>query len=192
MRRSSSASCVGHGKGKPASPPGPQVTSLHAEFRERVPANFANTPLVELLGGYSRLHSVLEMLRTVTGRLETAVHGRQAKHEPAVKRHKITQRLSPETIAQILAEYQSGISTPVLAKQYDISTTAVKRLLHINGVLVRRYHRLSEDEVLAAVKLYEAGWSLAKIGRKLDADDETVRRRLQQHKVPMRGAHGRR
>lgn len=143
---------------------------------------------VDLLGGYSRFHTVLETLRTVTARLETARHGREAKHEPGVKRHKIAQRLDPETIAQILAKYQSGISTPVLAKQYDISTTAVKRLLHINGVLVRRYHRLSEDEVLAAVRLYEAGWSLAEIGRKLNADDETVRQRLKELHVSMRRA----
>jgi hypothetical protein len=131
-------------------------------------------------------------LRTVTGRLETAVHGRQAEQEPAVKRHKITQRLAAETIAQILAEYQAGITTPALAKQYDIGTTAVKRLLHTNGVQLRRYHRLSEVEAHAAAQLYEAGWSLAEIGRKLDADDETVRQRLKQLLLPMRGAQRRR
>jgi hypothetical protein len=120
--------------------------------------------------------------------LETAGHGREEKHEPAVKRHKITQRLAPETVAQIVASYQIGITTPALAKQYDISSTAVKRLLHTNGVQVRRYHRLSENEAHAAAKLYEAGWSLAKIGRELNADDETVRRRLKELHVSMRRA----
>lgn len=147
--------------------------------------------VVELLGGYSRFHAVLETLRTVTSRLETARHGRQAKQEPAVKRHKITQRLAPETIAQIVASYQIGITTPALAKQYDISPTAVKRLLHTNRVQLRRYHRLSENEVLAAAKLYESGWPLAQIARKLDVDDETVRKGFRRVGVTMRGTNQR-
>ena len=63
----------------------------------------------------------------------------------------------------------------------------MKRLLHINGVSLRRYHRLSDDDALAAAELYQAGWSLAKLGRKFDVDSETVWRRLIRLAVPLRG-----
>jgi AraC-like DNA-binding protein len=147
---------------------------------------------VELLGGYLRLHYVLEGLRTVTNRLETIGHGRPRKPQAAVKRHKIEQRLAADTVAQILADYRAGIATPALAERYNISSTAVKRLLHMNGVPMRRYHRLTDSEVQAAVALHEAGWSLAKVARKFDVDPETVRKRLNQLGVAMRGSPDRR
>jgi uncharacterized protein (DUF433 family) len=141
---------------------------------------------VELLGGYLRFHYVLEGLRTVTNRLETIGHGRPRKPQATVKRHKIDQRLAPDTVARILADYQAGTATPTLAERYNISSTAVKRLLHMNGVPMRRYHRLTNGEVQTAVTLYEAGWSLAKVARKFDVDPETVRKRLKQLGVAMR------
>lgn len=121
-------------------------------------------------------------------RLETRRDRPRSGRPPAGKRHKIDQRLGQDAVAQILAEYQAGTATPALAKRYNISTTAVKRLLHLNGVPLRRYHRLSEDDALTAAELYQAGWSLAKLGRKFDVDSDTVRRRLVQLAVPLRGA----
>lgn len=45
--------------------------------------------------------------------------------------------------------------------------------------------------MLVAAELYEAGSSLAKIGRKFDVDAETVRQRLKQIGVQLRGPHER-
>ena len=145
---------------------------------------------MELLGGYSRHHYALEALRKVGGRSDTKGTSNNRLSARPVHRHKIEQRLPADTIAQITADYQGGITTPALAKQYNISTTAVKRLLHVNAVLLRRYHRLSEQEIAQAAELYRAGWSLAKLGRKLDVDDETIRKRLKEVGVLMRSPGG--
>ena len=64
----------------------------------------------------------------------------------------------------------------------------MKRLLHLNGIPLRKYHRLSEDDAQTAAELYRAGWSLARLGPKFDVDSDTVRRRLVQLAVPLRGA----
>lgn len=66
-------------------------------------------------------------------RLGTGATRPRSKAQRAVKRHKIVQRLTPETITQLLADYRAGSSTPRLAQPYDISPTAVKRLLHERG-----------------------------------------------------------
>lgn len=50
------------------------------------------------------------------------------------------------------------MATPALARHYNISTTAVKRPLYINGVPLRRYHRLSEADARTAAELYQGGW----------------------------------
>lgn len=141
------------------------------------------------MGGYSRLHSVLEGLRTVRAHLETGESRRKSKPQPAVRRHKLAQRLTSETLAEMVGAYRAGSSTPVLAEQYGVSTTAVKRLLHVRGVPVCQCRRLSESAVLEAAELYGAGWSLVKLGRRFNVDDETVRQRLRQVGVVMRGAH---
>lgn len=106
-------------------------------------------------------------------------------------RHKIEQRLSAEILYRLAMDHQTGDTTPVLAKRYGISTTAVKRLLHQRGVPLRRYHHLTEQEVAQAAQLYRAGWSLAKLGHKLEADDETIQQRLKEAGVVMRRQGGR-
>jgi hypothetical protein len=146
---------------------------------------------VELLGGYLRFHYVIEGLRGVSGNLETRGHSRRGNPKPpATRHHKIEQRLPAGVLDQLVLDYQAGDKTPALAKRYDISTTAVKRLLHARGVPLRCYHRLTEQEIAQAADLYRAGWSLARLGRKLDADDETVRKRLKEVGVPMRSPGG--
>jgi hypothetical protein len=123
--------------------------------------------------------------------LETIGHSRPRKPQATVKRHKIDQRLAPDTLARVLADYQAGTATPTLAERYNISSTAVKRLLHMNGVLMRQYHRLTNGEVQAAAALYEAGWSLARVAQKFQVDAETARNRLKKLGVAMRGPQGR-
>ena len=143
------------------------------------------------MGGYSRHQSALEALRSVRGRLDSKGSRRRARPEPPVIAHKLSQRLQLETITQLLADYQAGSSTPALARQYRISATSVKTLLHARGVAVRRPRKLTEPEVLTAAELYQAGWSLAKLGQKFDVDDTTVWRRLKQVGVDMRAPYER-
>ena len=145
---------------------------------------------MELLGGYLRHHYVLERLRTVAEHLDTKGTSKNRLSARPVHRHKIEQRLPAEVLDRLVLDYRAGDKTPALAKRYGISTTAVKRLLHARGVLLRHYHRLSEEEIAKAAELYHAGWPLAKIGRKLAADDETIRKRLKEVGVLMRSPGG--
>jgi hypothetical protein len=50
---------------------------------------------------------------------------------------------------------------------------------------------LSPKQIEEAVRLYEAGWSLARIGTKLGVDAGTVQAGLRERGVKMRDAHGR-
>jgi hypothetical protein len=107
-----------------------------------------------------------------------------------VQRHKIAQRLTPDLIAKIVAEYRGGGSTPQPAKQYAISTTAMKRLLHHRDVPLRRYHRLTSAEVETAVELRDAGWSVSKIARELHCGDDALRQRLRADGIVGRSRRG--
>jgi hypothetical protein len=50
---------------------------------------------------------------------------------------------------------------------------------------------LAADDVPAAATLYQAGWSLARIGEKFGITDDTVRARLLEVGIAMRDPHGR-
>lgn len=170
--------------GGPSSGPSAGQTALAGERSSRA-------AMVELMGDYSRHHCVLETLRSVRALLATERLAGPVKQCPLVRRHKLTQRLSPETITQLLTDYQAGSCTVAVAKRYKISKTSVKTLLHSHGIPLRGGPHLSESDVLAAAELYQAGWSLVRIGRQLGVDGETVRRRLRQIGVQMRGPHER-
>jgi DNA-directed RNA polymerase specialized sigma24 family protein len=55
----------------------------------------------------------------------------------------------------------------------------------------RRYRRLSVDQVAEAVKLYESGLSLVRVGEVLPVNSGTVWQALKRKGVPLRDCHGR-
>jgi transposase-like protein len=54
-----------------------------------------------------------------------------------------------------------------------------------------RMRGLSAEQIEQAVKLYEGGWSLARISRRFDVNAGTVQARLVERGVRMRDPHGR-
>jgi DNA-directed RNA polymerase specialized sigma24 family protein len=54
-----------------------------------------------------------------------------------------------------------------------------------------RMRGLSAEQIDEAVRLYEAGQSLARIGERLGVDAGTVRARVVERRVRMRDTHGR-
>ena len=50
---------------------------------------------------------------------------------------------------------------------------------------------LSLDQVDDAIRLYDIGWSLARIGEHLRVDPTTVLNRLRERGIPTRDTHGR-
>ncbi len=53
-----------------------------------------------------------------------------------------------------------------------------------------RRRGLSEEQIDEAVHLYDQGWSLARVGNRMDITDETVRQPLRERGVTMRDTHG--
>lgn len=51
--------------------------------------------------------------------------------------------------------------------------------------------RLTADQVDDAIRLYESGWSLARVGERLDVDPTTVLARLRERGTPTRDSYGR-
>jgi transcriptional regulator with XRE-family HTH domain len=90
----------------------------------------------------------------------------------------------------LLERYEQGATTAQLAESYGISRTAVKDLLHRQGVAVRRPVGLGAGEIDEAVRLYRAGWLLREIAEKFGVSQETMRRKLLGRGVVMPSGHG--
>jgi hypothetical protein len=76
----------------------------------------------------------------------------------AYRPSKLSQRLSDETVAAILAAYQAGATTREVGERFSLAHSSVNKLLKEHGITARR-RSPNPDEVKRAVQLYEAGLS---------------------------------
>ncbi|WP_240521749.1 helix-turn-helix domain containing protein [Amycolatopsis vastitatis] len=97
-------------------------------------------------------------------------------------------QLSEQQVDKLTAAYQAGDTVYDLAERFKINRKTVSDILHRAGVQIRG--RLAPDQVDEAVRLYAAGWSLARIGVTLDTTANTVRARLLDRGVRIRDPHG--
>ncbi|PKQ10130.1 MAG: hypothetical protein CVT69_01365 [Actinobacteria bacterium HGW-Actinobacteria-9] len=88
----------------------------------------------------------------------------------------------------MVAGYRAGSTILELAARHDCDRKTVIRYLKLHCVETR-YRRLSEEQIEEAVHLYESGLSLIKVGKVVGADPKTVKARLMEAGVPMRGVH---
>lgn len=107
----------------------------------------------------------------------------------AVQLHGL-KRLKPQDIAGIVAGYQGGQNTTKLAEQFKVSRRTISKVLNREGVTLRA-RPLTERQIDQAALLYEAGLSLAKIGRVIGARPRTIQLRLRERGVVLRDTHGR-
>ena len=86
-------------------------------------------------------------------------------------------------IEQIIAKYQSGVSTNQLMTEHHLAKRTISALLKANGVRLRR-HGLSSEQTREAADLYRAGFSLAWIANHFaGTSPTTVARALQRSGV---------
>jgi DNA-directed RNA polymerase specialized sigma24 family protein len=104
---------------------------------------------------------------------------------PARQRQRAEDRLGPDGVAQLVADYQTDRSTKWLQRSYSLSQGAVLRLLDVNGV-PRRQRGLSEEQVQEAIRLYGQGWSLTRIGDRFGKDHTVVKNALKRVGVRLR------
>ncbi|HYB82938.1 MAG TPA: helix-turn-helix domain-containing protein [Mycobacterium sp.] len=107
--------------------------------------------LVGLLGDYSkhdaqRLRRLIERLAITPKRPVTSA---DTKIQPC----RLDRRLSPDTIAELVAAYRTGTSTNELCRRHGISKGGVLKILAEHGVAMR-HQPMTRDEIDQAVQLY--------------------------------------
>ncbi|RSM35572.1 helix-turn-helix domain containing protein [Amycolatopsis balhimycina DSM 5908] len=124
------------------------------------------------------------------------VDGPELTIEPPTPRHSASTnsnrrfRLDNDQTQQLIAAYQAGSTVYQLAAQFDIERRTVSAILHRHNVPMRR-RGLTDNQIDDAERLYQQGWSLARIGNRMDVTADTVRARLLERGVAMRDTQGR-
>jgi lambda repressor-like predicted transcriptional regulator len=153
------------------------------------PAPEGGTPAltwVALTGQLSRWPSDLSSLRKRTDRAHPVPTD---KPEPAPQARQRQRRLTAAEAVAVAQEYLAGATMRELARRFNVHRTTISSCLHQLAVPLRR-QGLREDDLAELARLYQEGWSLARLGEKYDCDDETVRQFLLRHGVAMRPRRG--
>lgn len=79
------------------------------------------------------LAAYLQERRELIERGESPTTRRPGTPMPQRKRQPLTKRLSPEDMAAIARRYQAGMTARSLAAEYELSLTAVKKVLRLQG-----------------------------------------------------------
>jgi hypothetical protein len=151
---------------------------------------------VDVAGGYSKLDTFQKRVKKLRNCLVTDESGgfqpssHRQQSPSAVPPFRLSQRLGQETIRQIVARYEAGEPSTALMQAFGLSKGSVLEVLRDARVAMRN-QGLSDGQIEEAERLYETGWSLARIGGKFGVDHTVVRRQLMLRGVPMRDTHGR-
>jgi hypothetical protein len=114
--------------------------------------------MVELLQRYSKLANLSKIGQYDRSRSVPVVR-------PQV--HALKRRLRPEDITQLVADYQAGSSSTALMKKYQLGKGTILGILREAGV-IRQQRKLSKTQLDETAALYSQGWSLVRIGERLD------------------------
>ena len=98
-------------------------------------------------------------------------------------------RFTAAEAGAIAEQYKSGQTMNQLARRYRVHRHTIAYCLHAQQIMTRQVGLLPAD-VPAAASLYEAGWSLARIGKKYGIADTTVRTALSEYGVQIRPRRG--
>jgi len=140
--------------------------------------------VVELLGRYSNFPQPL-----LSGQIHHLIRGVDVPEPPTPRVHAVNRRLCPDTIQQLIADYQAGTPSTQLMVTHNLGKGTVLRLLRDHCVQIRN-QRMTPAEVGQAIQLYQAGNSLVAVGAKLGYDHGTIWRALKRAGVPRRDSHG--
>ncbi len=106
-----------------------------------------------------------------------------------IQTRRLDRRLSPDTIAELVAAYRAGTSTNELCRRYEVSKGGVLKLLAGHDVAMRQ-QPMTQDEINEAVRLYVTdGLSIRTIAQRLGKSKGSVWKALHERGVPMRPAH---
>jgi DNA-directed RNA polymerase specialized sigma24 family protein len=101
--------------------------------------------------------------------------------------HKLSQRLSEETVAALVQDYNDGASLAKLQRSYSLGRGSVLGLLREVSVR-RRRKSLTDAETAELVERYEAGLTIREIAAEHSLPNTTVQDALARADVVMRPA----
>jgi hypothetical protein len=149
-------------------------------------AYLTNPPLVALLKAISHpsapVRRVLELAQTWPESLPDEV--------PVPVKCRTAKQLRPDELDQLVEDYQSGATVFELAKRFSIHRATVGTHLRARSIDTTP-PGLRPDDIPVAAELYREGWSLQRIAERFGTTDMTVRARLLEVGVRIRGAHER-
>jgi DNA invertase Pin-like site-specific DNA recombinase len=134
------------------------------------------------MGSYSN-PSLMSRIQTIlAGQDDNRVSDR-SRPSRQIQRH-----LDANTILSLVRAYAQGDTIDELASTFGIHRTTVMAHLERQGV-PRRNGAVTKN-INEAIRLYEEGWSLARVGEHFGVDGETVRRALRAGGVNLRPRRG--
>ena len=123
---------------------------------------------MELLGANSNRNNVTRLLSILAGEGRDCPPARTTR-SPRQKQR----RLTSEEIERVVERYQAGESANLLAAELGVHRTTIVGHLKRRGVSTR-YKIIAEADLAEAVRLYEEGWSLARVGEQFGVSAHTV------------------
>lgn len=147
------------------------------------------------LRGQLSNHDTIRSVGRLTKLLDDALtqdHDRPSAIVPAPRQpYRLCDRLSPDTIAELVAAYDAGRTADDLAESYKIGKVGVLKLLHQHTAIRRKPPScLTPEQMAEAARLYQAGLSIAAIGVRLGVPSSTLFRGFRVHGVPTRARGG--
>jgi DNA-binding CsgD family transcriptional regulator len=105
--------------------------------------------------------------------------------------YRMTRRLTPDELSQVLELYRLGTSTYQLARQFGTDRPTITTHLRQGGVELRPRQKLTPELIEQAKRLYADGQSLAAIGKQLGLTPTAIGTGLKGAGVTLRDTHGR-
>lgn len=93
--------------------------------------------------------------------------------------------LSPSESMQLADDFLSGMKVPALVKKYGVNRSTVYDHLAEHGIRPKK-NVLTNDRVDRAVRLYEAGMTLAEVAKEIGSNRTTVGAALKSRGIPRR------
>jgi lambda repressor-like predicted transcriptional regulator len=144
--------------------------------------------LVETVRRYSKQPHLWSLSKRLARWLEPKVTDTEIEPTFSLPHiHKLSQRLSEETVAALVRDYKGGTSLAELQRTYSLGRGSVQKVLKERGVR-RRRKGLTEAEIATLVRRYEAGLSIREIAVEQGLAKTTVQNALARMKFAKRPA----
>ena len=137
---------------------------------------------MEVLGSYSN-PSLMSRIQTILAGQNGDRPSDRSRPSRQIQRH-----LGADEVLSLVDTYAQGDTIDELASKFGIHRTTV--MAHLERQRAPRRSGIVTRNIDEATRLYEEGWSLARVGEHFGVDGETVRRTLRASGVDLRPRRG--